>query len=160
MSNNINFKRVLFIGPQYKDHRGGIGAVLATYAACLEDFQFIASFDGSKGKIGNLIVFLQCIIKLSYRLALRKEIEIIHLHSASKGSFCRKYILFLLAKFIGGRKVVYHLHGGNFHNFYSTSSRGIKRAISHIFNKADYTICLSNSWFRYLDETYRTRSMN
>jgi len=150
------FKHVLFVGPQYKDHRGGIGAVLATYAASIEGFQFIASFDGNRGKIGNVMVFLRCIIKLSWRLAFRKEIEIIHLHSASKGSFYRKYILFLLAKYLGRRKVIYHLHGGNFHNFYDSSSGRVKRAINHIFSKADSIVCLSNSWSKYLGETFNS----
>lgn len=152
-------RNILHVGPQYKNHRGGIGAVLATYSDNIEDFTFIASYDSNKSKFSNVFVFFSCIVSLVWRLLSCKEIEVLHLHSASRGSFFRKYILFLIGARLGKKKIVYHLHGGGFKNFYSKSPSLIKKMIRGLLEEADCVICLSNFWLDYLSSTFNCRKL-
>src|SRR5699024_2888363 len=96
---------------------------------------------------------------LSWKLLFQKDIKIVHLHGASKGSFYRMYILFLLSKYIFHKKVVYHIHGGGFRHFYEQSGIFIKRLIEHIMNHSDLIICLSKYWYQYFDETFKIKDL-
>jgi glycosyltransferase involved in cell wall biosynthesis len=84
---------------------------------------------------------------LIQKLKSDPSVNIVHIHSASNGSFYRKSIVLLIAKSYG-RKVVMHIHGGGFKKFYRDSFfKDI--IIKPILNAADQVICLSDSWFEY-----------
>jgi glycosyltransferase involved in cell wall biosynthesis len=63
------------------------------------------------------------------------------------GSFFRKSILTFLLK-LSRAKVVLHLHGSEFKDFYQNSRA--KKLISYTFNKADVVIVLSDSWKEFI----------
>jgi glycosyltransferase involved in cell wall biosynthesis len=66
-------------------------------------------------------------------LNLTKRFDAVHLHVASKGSFYRKFIFFLIAKFFG-KKVIFHLHGGGFFDFFDRGS-WLTRHLIRFFEK-------------------------
>lgn len=151
------FNAILYIGPNYKGHRGGIGAVLEIYSKHINAFKFIASYDGNYTPLRNFWLFCLSIYKLFFFLLFDKEIRIVHIHGSSKGSFYRKFILFLIAKFIFQKKVVYHMHGGGFDRFFDNSGKGLSRCISTLINKADAVVCLSKSWEKYFRNNFNPK---
>jgi glycosyltransferase involved in cell wall biosynthesis len=135
------FNNVLFIGPE--NDFGGMGAVLDIYKKNIQPFNFIATYP-SNNKKSKSIFFIKSIFKISRFLFQNQYIKIIHLHSASRGSFYRKSIICLLGKFFC-KKIVFHMHGGSFDQFYRQSVI-LKYYIHGILKSSDSIICLSGEW--------------
>lgn len=77
-------------------------------------------------------------------LALRKKIDIAHLHVAERGSFYRKaFILQTLKHF--KIKVILHHHGAEFDLFYNSLSNKKKQYVNKILQEADLNIVLSQN---------------
>ncbi|HAO08235.1 MAG TPA: glycosyl transferase family 1 [Chryseobacterium sp.] len=92
-------------------------------------------------------------------LLFDQKIKIVHIHGASRGSFYRKYIVFYISKYIFGKRVVYHLHSGEFHIFYESSGNFIKRRIQHLTQSVDLMICLSTHWYDYLGKNFKAKRL-
>src|SRR5699024_9008244 len=122
MSEGI-LKDVLHVGPGYMNHKGGMGAVLSVYNNNIENFKFISTYDYNKNKLSNIVLYFFSLIKLMSVLLNDKKLKIVHIHTASKGSFFRKYLVFLICRYIYKRKTILHLHGGEFHVFYKNGCR-------------------------------------
>ncbi|WP_177208968.1 glycosyltransferase family 4 protein [Bizionia echini] len=88
-----------------------------------------------------MLLFPLVILKFSIFLLVNKKIEIIHFHSASNGSFYRKSILFIIAKFIFSKKCVFQIHGGHFYAFFK-KRKWIGAYVSFVFSKLDGIIFL------------------
>jgi glycosyltransferase involved in cell wall biosynthesis len=150
--------KILTVGPDYRHHRGGVGAVIEVYSKYYQVFNFIASY-----KVGSsfykIIVFFLSTIKLTSTLIFKREIKIVHIHGASFGSFYRKFIVFLISKYLFGKKVVYHVHGGGFPVFYNKSDIFSKRLIRSFLANADVVICLSQSWNYYFTTNLRIKKL-
>lgn len=71
--------------------------------------------------------------------------NLIQLHTASNGSFIRKYTLSRICCLFGG-KYIAHIHGANFLVFYKSSSARRKRQILHYLQYAAKIVVLSESW--------------
>ena len=151
------FQSVLFVGPNYLDHKGGIGAVLEVYSKNIGAFKFVASYDGNFRGIRNIIKFAGALMKIFWRLSVDKRIKIVHIHGASKGSFIRKYYIFLMVKYLFNKKVVYHIHGGGFKTFYLESWGKRKKRIEHFINGSDALICLSKYWKRFFEDNFNQK---
>ena len=87
----------------------------------------------------------------------RRRIKIVHIHGASQGSFYRKYIYFVLAKYVFRKKVVYHIHGAMYHLFYANASPFVQKRVRHFINTTDCLIVLSDWWKTYFEETFQPR---
>lgn len=151
-------KKILTIGPDYRNHRGGIGAVIAVYSKYYEVFNFIPSYRAGTFFYRNY-VFVICLLKLFYTLTVRRDIKIIHIHGASYGSFYRKYIIFLIGKYFFRKKIIYHIHGGGFKEFYGKCGQLSKRMINRLFSGADLVFCLSSAWYDFYKNTFRTNKL-
>ena len=138
-------KHVLTIGCEYKPVRGGIAQVLDIYDKYIfKDFRFIANSGG--GGLRNVWKLLSSICLLIKQLLSKREIKIVHIHTASYNSFYRSAIFVLLSKLLG-RKVILHIHGGGFKDFYKTNPRIIRK----ILEIADCLIVLSGSWKKFFE---------
>jgi len=153
------FFNILFIGPNYKNHRGGIGAVLESYAQCIDGFKFIATYDGRYNILLNIGLFILSIFRIIKKLLSDRSIKIVHIHGASKGSFVRKYLVFLIVKFLFRKKVIYHLHGGRFHLFYENSGSVIRYLIKHLAESVNIFVCLSTYWQNYLITQFNIKNI-
>ena len=147
---------VLFIGPDHKNHRGGIGAVLDVYSKHITPFRFIATYV-TKSFFKQSITYISAVFKLIWFCITDRQIKILHIHHASRGSFIRKSLLVLIGK-IFGKKVILHIHGGGFHNYYKRA-RLMKPVIRLTLESADAVICLSEMWKKYYSSTFKLKRL-
>ncbi|MBL7737071.1 MAG: glycosyltransferase family 4 protein [Chitinophagaceae bacterium] len=150
-------KQVLYIGPDYKNHRGGIGAVLEVYAANITPFKFIPTYYSNASAAKRLLAYCKAVIRLIVILSTDKEIRILHIHNASRGSFLRKSFLLMIGKLFG-KKTILHIHGGGFDQFYARTKL-LKPYIRFILGKADLVICLSDKWKAYYASAFRLKRL-
>jgi glycosyltransferase involved in cell wall biosynthesis len=150
--NKIKYKRVLFIGPDCKQPKGGIASVLHTYSMIFCPFNFIASTKGG-GMIRLFGCFILAFFKFIYYI-LNLRIKIIHIHGASYGSFWRKAVFILTAK-IFRKKVIYHMHGGAFRVFAAKHTK----IVPFILKKCDIIIALSEYWRSYFKDEMKCKNV-
>lgn len=132
---------ILTIGCQHLPPRGGVAQVLYIY-----DKYIFASFnkltDTCYGnKVRKLWQFVISFLSLWTKLLFNDRIKIVHIHTSSYNSFVRSSFFVRLAKMMK-RRIILHVHGGDFKNFYNSSPD----KISAILNKCDCIIALSESW--------------
>ena len=152
-------KRVLSIAPDYKNLRGGIGSVINVYSSLFERFEFIATYKYHKNHFVNLFVYLKQVFNLVWKLTFSRSIKIVHIHGAHRGSFYRKYVIFLIAKGIFGKKIVHHNHSGCFDTYFAESSPFMKKRITHFINKSDVIICLSGFWKEFFEKNFKPKRL-
>ncbi|GAB4031193.1 glycosyltransferase family 4 protein [Spirosoma jeollabukense] len=155
--NTLIFKHVLHIGPNYKDHKGGMGAVVDVYQKNITNFKFLASYEGNYSSLTNIPFFIIAFVKYLRLLIIDKDIKVIHMHGASYGSFYRKFLFFAAAKYFFSKKVVYHLHAAEFHVFYKNSDFLSKKMIASLINNSDSIVVLSTRWSNYVKETFNPK---
>ncbi len=136
------------------DTKGGISSVVRTYkeSGLLEECEisYISTHvDGNKLlKLGVAIrAFSQFLTML-----VTRRVDIVHIHSASRGSFYRKAGFILLSRAFG-KKIIFHLHGGGFRDvFYDRVSTPVKNYISWIISCTDLVIVLSPQWKKQMED--------
>lgn len=146
--------KLLFVGPD--NNKGGIGAVLNVYSRYIKGYQLITTYPGD-ASTNKIIYFLKSLLLLLELLIKDKSINIVHIHSASNGSFIRKSIVLLITKTLK-RKVILHIHGGSFKE-YVASSKIRSRYILAILNMSDLVICLSDEWESYFKNQLGLKSV-
>jgi glycosyltransferase involved in cell wall biosynthesis len=131
-------KTILFIGQDFNDN-GGISTVLSTYKEIFECFNFIRSTTTlGSNKLKNFFVLLKA-IGLYIRYCFSSVIKIIHIHTASNIDFFRNSMFVIIGK-IFKKKIILHIHGGMFRQFYLK----YPKYITKIIKKCDYIITPSN----------------
>lgn len=143
----------MLVGPDYKSHRGGIGAVIAVYKDQYETFNFIGTHRPFKSNFLKSLYFLRQFAKIIFFLARYKRIKVVHIHSSKQGSFYRKLLIAFIAKVIFHRKTINHIHSGNFRRFYNNGHMISKKLITYFLELNDVTITVSDLWKNYF-ETY------
>lgn len=128
---------ILFVGPLTQ---GGMTSVILSYAAMYRPFRLICSYRGGSPLKKRLTAALG-LAKMALVLIAHPSIRIVHIHTASNNSFRRKAKFAALARKMG-RKVVMHVHGGGFKEFYATDPDGIRSELI----KCDEVVCLSETW--------------
>lgn len=113
ISKNIS-SRIVSIGPSLKG-KGGIAILISSLATMFDPFYFIVSLQGNT-KIRKLFVLIMAEFELIY-YCLFKGINIVHIHTGSGIDFFRNAIFVCTAK-IFGKKIIIHIHGGDFEAFY------------------------------------------
>jgi glycosyltransferase involved in cell wall biosynthesis len=138
---------VLMVGTDL-DGMGGVRAVVQSYldGGLFERFDcvYVASH-----RAGSRWVKIFTALKAWVRVAtlLRTlDAPLVHVQTASRGSFWRKWVVCLMAR-AAGRPYLIHLHGGGFANFYEHESSLLARhfirgALAH----AALVIALSEQW--------------
>lgn len=153
MLSSVNNK-IIVVGPDING-RGGIASVIQTFLNTKNnpfEIELINTYCTSAGK-RNLFNFIFALTTLLGRIIFYKP-TLVYIHSASKGSFFRKSIIVILCK-IFRCKVVFHLHGGGFKEFFNGSHTIIRKYINYIFTSVDLTIVLSDYWKSWLQENMK-----
>jgi glycosyltransferase involved in cell wall biosynthesis len=130
------------------DGMGGVRAVVRGYldGGLFEryDCVYVASH-----RAGGAWVKVTTAVKAWARVAvlLRKlDAPLVHVQTASRGSFWRKFVVCLLAR-AAGRPYIVHLHGGGFTRFYESESGSLGRhCIRSTLAHAALVIALSEEW--------------
>lgn len=148
---NLN---ILMIGPGTKE-KGGIATVINNFAFFQEYVEvdakifFVTSWKKKKRKA----TFLHALREMRRKIA-DENIDVVHFHTAQKGSFYRKS---LLAWFVPRDiKVVFHMHASQFDSFYQQTSKLHKWLIRHLFSRADLVVALSRQWQIFYQEILKT----
>lgn len=147
---------VLYIGPQHKNHRGGVGAVIDVYSKHIQPFKFIPTYV-TKSFFWQLTTYVSAVFRLIWVLITDRKIKILHIHHASRGSFLRKSVMMLIGKLFR-KKIILHVHGAKFH-IYFNSRRFLKPYIRYVFESADVVICLSETWRRFFSSTFKLKHL-
>lgn len=153
------FRNALHIGPNYHNHKGGMGAVIDMYQRKIFNFNFISSYEGNYGTVANVPYFLFALLKITWVLYTDKKIKILHIHSAAHGSFYRKYLVFLLGSFVFKKKVIFHLHAGNFETFFNRSGIFTKKSIAYLINNSECVIVLSEIWMEFIKSHFKPKNL-
>jgi glycosyltransferase involved in cell wall biosynthesis len=89
------------------------------------------------------------VLPILLQLRWRNELRVVHVHSASRGSFWRKSILLWVARCLGS-KTVLHIHGGGFQRFVEHECGTIAKAwVKHTVRRSTVVVALSESWRNY-----------
>lgn len=135
--------------------KGGISTVLTVYNkfGFFDDnaVKFIATHTNNVifGNVGAFIFYAFALIRMSCYFVFFK-VGLVHIHLASRGSYLRKSFIVRLAKFFKA-KVIVHLHGAEFRQFYSNECDEAKRKhIRKTFDMADVVVVLSTQWHAWI----------
>src|SRR5256886_15881177 len=115
-------RSVLMVGTDLNG-MGGVRAVVRGYldAGLFERYNcvYVASH-----RAGSTWVKIATALKAWVRVAAllrRLDAPLVHVQTASRGSFWRKFVVCLMAR-AAGRPYIVHLHGGGFSRFYEDES--------------------------------------
>jgi glycosyltransferase involved in cell wall biosynthesis len=140
-------EKVLTVGCAYDPPKGGVAQVMYTYSKEVYPvFQCVVN-SANGGALIKLWLAINGLIKMAWKLALNKNLRIVHIHTASYNSFKRSSWFVRLAKAMG-RKVVLHIHGGGFREYYNTNPSWILK----ILKKADCVLALTDSWRKFYSD--------
>lgn len=138
-------KKILMIGPSLAS-QGGMATIEKNIVESLKnadlDVRFVPTYvEGSK--LRKLVVALRALLKFESTLG---SADIVHVHSASRGSFWRKSV-FMDAAFKRGVPVILHIHSGEFLVWYEEECDDVqKRKIRKRFERASRVVLLSEEW--------------
>lgn len=132
---------ILQIGPSLED-KGGMVTVMEQIVSSRlkKEYNIIhipTYIVGDKYKLFIKAIFKFVLYKIQY------NVELVHIHTASNGSFFRKSIFVRLCN-LTKTKVILHAHGAGFKEFYEKTNK--KEYIKSTLNKVDKLIVLSESW--------------
>ncbi len=150
-------KKIVTVSPDYKDHRGGIGAVVSIYADFFEVFNFVPTYKYHDSNFQKILYYIKQAGVFVKTLIVNKEIKIVHIHGSHKGSFYRKFFIFLIAKKIFRKKIIYHVHSDSFDAYYRDSFKLQRKLVAYFVNGSDVLICLSPFWLTFFKETFRSK---
>lgn len=154
--------RVLHVGPGW-GQKGGIASVMEELASQSECFRrggiwlFCFETHSFKNRTDILRFFFLDIPR--FWGALTETIDIVHFHVSVRGSFFRKFLLYLIARF-ARKKTVVHLHAGGFSDFYQNAGPATRWAVSRLIGRSSAAIAVStdvlNELKRHRDHIART----
>jgi glycosyltransferase involved in cell wall biosynthesis len=149
---DVNGQRALWVGTS-ESTRGGI----ATFVRTMRDtplwdewnIEHIATH--RNGSIPARIARFAVGLTQFLARMIRRRPDVVHIHTASYGSFTRKATLFWIARGFGV-PVVLHVHGGEFTLFYKRARRPVQRLIESTLRNAHVVVALGRSWADQLTE--------
>lgn len=140
---------------------GGISSVIRTYEHAglfrkRPTIHITTHEDGTT--FHKLLVAVRAFWKFSRMLILRRVL-LVHVHSASNGSFWRKSAFMVLA-FVARRPVIFHLHGGGFMDFYDQRCGPVRRwFIGFVLNRVAEIVVLTDEWAHRLSRITKNRNI-
>lgn len=127
---------------------GGMWTVVENY---LNDIEFCNDVSliyvptaTSASFLGKIIFSIVALAKVLYILIFN-NIDIVHVHMAEKGSVFREGIVVVLGKLFR-TKVIIHMHGATFEQWYIGIKSIFKKLVSWIINKCDIFLILGEYW--------------
>lgn len=146
--------KILVIGPSPTKSKGGMATVIREIQED-EKLNKRHKIDVFESYIdGNIIVrILYSVYRYILFLLTKRNYQIYHIHAASYGSIFRKGYYVRAAK-RWKKKVILHIHGAAFMDFYTQLSESKKKKVIQILNEADMVIALSEEWKRRFDQTF------
>lgn len=137
---------VLTVGCAFHPPRGGVAQVLYNYERYVfPHFKYVVN-SGGENKFVKLGRAVGALWQMFFRLAFDRRIRIVHIHTASYNSFRRSMYFVGLGKLFG-KKIILHIHGGGFREFYATNPKKIAKRL----DRCDTLVVLSETWKRWFE---------
>lgn len=114
-----------------------------------DDFRFSYLATHVTGNLVKKTLFFTNAYRKLGKFIKQDAFDIIYIHMSYKGSFYRKYFVTKLCKKYG-KKVIIHLHGSEFKDFYNSGGAKRKRQIQELFFLADTSIVLGEDWKNFV----------
>lgn len=92
------------------------------------------------------LIFARGYLRLR-RLLKQGRADLVHLHMSQRGSFCRKYILYKLARRYQV-PIILHLHGSEFMQYYAAAPERTRARIQELLLRCDRVLTLGRNWAR------------
>lgn len=137
--------KILVIGTD-KEGRGGIATVINHMSHIMFPFNYICSHKFTYG-INKIWIIITAVVRTLYCL-LFGGMKVMHIHSASYHSFYVSSIFILIGRLFR-IKVILHMHGGKFFEFYTRE----KHFVTYVCSKIDCLVCVSHYFMKQF-ETY------
>lgn len=145
---------VVHVGPS-RSARGGVARVITLLGASqLRDtfrLRFVSTVGAGGGVLSHL-VFPVAVVHLVLLLCTAQP-ALVHLHTASRGSFLRKSLLARLVVAASGRYAI-HLHGGGFADYYSGLDERRRAMVRRYFAAASVVFVVSRAMSEFVSETF------
>lgn len=143
----IESNNILLVGPEYKKPKGGIAQVLNSCSLYVyKEVKHITS-NGGNSICSKLFTFGKGLFSCVLKLLFDRTITIVHIHTASNNDFKRNSYFIRIAKLFN-KKVVLHIHGGGFKDYYSHNKKFVRQQLDNV----DAIIALSEYWQRFFSE--------
>jgi len=143
-------KIVLMVGTE-PGRSGGIAALVQGYLEA-GFFDLLGIDYVSTHRVGGPVAKIRTYLSGMARIAsTMHHYRLVHIHTASWWSFRRLYPVIALAQ-ARRKRIVIHLHGGQFDSYYRTSLPVEQFMIRRGFSAADRVIVLSEDWFDRLGD--------
>ena len=147
-------KRILIVGPSPTRSKGGMATVIKEI---IEDQELQKNFqiDVFDSYIdGNILVrYFYSAYALIKFFIFKRHYDLYHIHAASRGSTFRKgHYIELVKKW--DKKVILHIHGAEYMDFYNELSEKRKKYVVNILEKADIVVALSKDWKKKFEGTF------
>lgn len=151
---------ILMTGPSL-DSKGGISSFAKNYLSSEfpQGFKLIyhpTTKDGNK--ISKLFFFIKSLVLFFIRLVTDRRIKIVHICSASRGSFYRKAIVLSVSRSFR-KSTIFHIHGAGFDVFYNTSHPLRRFCIRWVLDFSDEIIVLSKRWHSVVSKMTRNTNI-
>ncbi len=134
-------RSVLTASCKYAPPKGGVAQVVCIYSRLVFPVFLSVTNSGPGNAVYKLLTAFGALLQMCGILLLNRRVRIVHIHTASYNSFRRSVWFVRLAKLMR-RKVVLHIHGGGFKEYYATQPEWIVRTL----NRCDAIIALTPSW--------------
>ncbi|SDN05418.1 glycosyltransferase family 4 protein [Bacillus sp. OK048] len=146
--------RVLVVGPSPFKSKGGMATVIKEIIEDRDlcDIYNIESYssyaDGNK-----VYVLFYSLISFAWFFLTKRNYDVYHIHAASRGSTFRKgWYVKTVKKW--KKKVVFHIHGAQYMEFYDELSNKKKGNVRDILKVSDLVVALSNDWKNKFEKTF------
>lgn len=137
---------IISVGCNYNPPKGGIAQVVYTYSRYIfSPFKYVAN-SGDGLLIFKLGKLLNALLVFFFKLLFDYKIKIVHIHTASNISFKRSALFVRIANLFH-KKVVLHVHGGAFRDYYHREAH----YVTSVLNRCDCVIALSETWKKFFE---------
>ncbi len=102
--------------------------------------------------VANILIFTKSIQILCSKI-FKKEIDIMHVHFAERGSTLRKTILITIG-LLFRQSIIMHAHGATYREFYAGLPTFFQNILIFLFSRCFKIIVLSKSWQDYYSKTF------
>ena len=145
-------EKVLMVGVfAGQSAKGGMASVVIEYKKYFHSLNYIYSWIDSN-KLIKLLVFIRALVLFFIQMLLNRKIKIVHIHTTVGSSFKRK-TLFVKLSCIFRKKIILHIHGGAFPDFYNSSSATKQKSIISVLNRANKIAVVSEyPWKKWFQE--------
>ena len=159
---HIVIKKEIVVSGSYPPPYGGIAYVVKSHMDSALNNNFNLNLIkkpniAQANTINKTYLLLYYYFKLFNKIR-EKQAKIVHLHSSSYAGFWRYGIALFVSKILNS-KVVLHIHGARFDDFYKNSIFPIKYVIRQILNSVDALIVLTPEWSNFFEEIVKDDSI-